>query len=447
MRVPSLKMPWARMRSFHVLVVRRSRGRGLAPHRDRVLGLAVIAGELLGVPGPQLVHAIGERFQLRDLLNGERLAEVLPPLPDPLHVGALQRLRRLVAVVGHAEVREEEVVDGTGGTPHAGLASRRRASRGTSRGARRRHACHAGRAHLSLDPRVIRPGQTASLRHTPMDSRLRGNDGLIRPVRTTSLRHPRRHHPLRHPVEPQLRPLVLLPEARALERLPPRAHQRVATHELITEPRHPAVLVDAVQPQRDLRELQRHRVQVHAVDVAVGDVVPHLLQLVGVPGVRDAPAKLALLAVEVPLRELVHRLVEERGRAHRRLADGELQDAIGRHVVRDQLLERVLDDAPGERFRGVVARRLLAVTPGQAVDERALRMHAELLPALLVAVEDLLLVAVPAEVARRHEPGAREVVRGVAGLLDLVEVLLGEEAAVGEQRSYTAPNWLMPSWA
>ena len=66
----------------------------------------MVAGELLGVRGPQLVHAIGERLQLRDLLGGERLAEVLPPVPHSLHVGGLQCFRRLVAVVGHAGVRE-----------------------------------------------------------------------------------------------------------------------------------------------------------------------------------------------------------------------------------------------------------------------------------------------------------------------------------------------------
>ena len=71
---------------------------------------------------------------------------------------------------------------------------------------------------------------------------------------------------------------------------------------------------------------------------------------------------------------------------------------------------------------------------GQAVDERTLRMNPELPPSPPVAVVDLLLLLVLAEVPRRNEPGACEIVRVVAGLLDLVEVLLGEEAAVGEQR-------------
>ena len=64
----------------------------------------------------------------------------------------------------------------------------------------------------------------------------------------------------------------------------------------------------------------------------------------------------------------------------------------------------------------------------------AFGMDPELLSALLVAVVDLLLVPVLAEAARRHEPSAREVVRGVAGLFHLVEILLGEEAAVRERR-------------
>ena len=194
------------------------------------------------------------------------------------------------------------------------------------------------------------------------------------------------------------------------------------------------VLVDAVEPQRDLRELERHRVEVHSVDVAVGDVVPHLLQLVAVPVVWDSLPEFSLLAVEVFLAELVHRFVEECGGAHGRLADGDLEDSIGRHVVRNQLLQGVLDDAASKGLGGVIACRLLALATGQAVDERTPRMDPELPPPLLVAVVDLLLVLVLVEVPGRHEPRARESVRVVARLLDFVEVLLGEEAAVGEQR-------------
>ncbi len=58
-----------------------------------------------------------------------------------------------------------------------------------------------------------------------------------------------------------------------------------------------AVAVDAVQPQRDLREFQRHRVQVHAEHAAVRDAVAGALQFVGVVGVLDGAVQFALLPV------------------------------------------------------------------------------------------------------------------------------------------------------
>ena len=88
----------------------------------------------------------------------------------------------------------------------------------------------------------------------------------------------------------------------------------------------------------------------------------------------------------------------------------------------------------GERLRRVVARRLLPVAAGEAVDEAASRMDAELPPVLLVAVVDSFLLLVVVQIARRHEPGALERVVGISRLLHLVEVLFGEEPAVREQR-------------
>ena len=151
------------------------------------------------------------------------------------------------------------------------------------------------------------------------------------------------------------------PSRRRGEYLPSRADQRVAADELVAEPGHVPALVDAVQPEGDFGQLAGNRIEIHPVHVAVGDVVLHLLQLVGVLRVRDPPAELALPALQVLLGELVHRLVQERGRAHGRLADSEVEDAVGRHVVRDELAQGVLDDAAGERLRRVVARRLLPV--------------------------------------------------------------------------------------
>ena len=102
------------------------------------------------------------------------------------------------------------------------------------------------------------------------------------------------------------------------------------------------IAVDAVEPERYLGQLAGHRVEVDAVDVPVGDIVLDLLQLVRVLRMRDPLAALALPALQVLLGELVHRLVQERGRAHGRLADGEVEDTLRRHVVGDQLKQGVL---------------------------------------------------------------------------------------------------------
>ena len=92
--------------------VRRS---AAAPDRQRVLGLAVVAGELFCVEGPEGVHAVGEGFELRDLVFGERLEEALAPAGDALEALRFKRLGCLVGVGGHAGVGQEEMVDRAGG--------------------------------------------------------------------------------------------------------------------------------------------------------------------------------------------------------------------------------------------------------------------------------------------------------------------------------------------
>ena len=162
--------------------------------------------------------------------------------------------------------------------------------------------------------------------------------------------------------------------------------------------------------------------------------MPHLLQLVGVVRVWYPLLKFPLPPLQIAFGELVHGLVQERRRPHRRLADRQVEDALRGHVVGNQLLEGVLDDAAGQRLRGVVAGRLLAVPSGEPVNEASLRVDAELLPPLVVQVVHPLVLGVLVEVAGRDEPGVLQVVRVVLRLLDLVKVLLREEPAIREQR-------------
>ena len=156
---------------------------------------------------------------------------------------------------------------------------------------------------------------------------------------------------------------------------PPGAHQGIPGEQLVAEPRHVPVLDDAVQPERDLRKLHRHRVQVDAEHVPVGDEVLRLLQLLGVLALGDAPVQLPLPPLKVPLGQLVDGLVQERRRAHRRLAHRQTENALGWHVLVDLLLEGVLHDRLGEALGSVVAGRLLAIPARQPVQEFAPGMH------------------------------------------------------------------------
>jgi hypothetical protein len=133
--------------------------------------------------------------------------------------------------------------------------------------------------------------------------------------------------------------------------LAPGADQRVAAHQLLAEPGHkrPSLLwrEDAVEPKAHLRQLHRHRVEVNAEHVLIGQAHLHLLQLGGELLVGDALASFLLAQLQIFLRQLVHHLVQERRRAHRRLADLQLQD-VGRGFTRQQLFQGVLHQALGE---------------------------------------------------------------------------------------------------
>src|SRR5580704_4496949 len=113
-----------------------------------------------------------------------------------------------------------------------------------------------------------------------------------------------------------------------------RADQRIATGELQSEPWDEGAAAfhlctkHAVEPQRDLRQLERHRVQVDTEDVMVGEPHLHLLPLARIILMRDPPPGLVLLAVEVGVRELADSLVEKRRASHCGLADRELQNFV-----------------------------------------------------------------------------------------------------------------------
>ncbi len=214
---------------------------------------------------------------------------------------------------------------------------------------------------------------------------------------------------------------------------PARPHQRVAAVQLVAEPRHEAVAADGVQPQRHLSQLHGYGVEVHAVHVAVGDVHLHALQLVVALLGRHRAAQLGLAQAQVGLGQLADGLVQEGGAAHGGLYHLEVEHLGGR-LAGQQLLQGVAHQAAREALGGVVARARLALAARQAVDELALAVHAQVaLPGARLVAHALALVVV-VELGGGHEVAHVQLVEGVVGALHLVEVLAGDEAAVGEQR-------------
>ena len=162
-----------------------------------------------------------------------------------------------------------------------------------------------------------------------------------------------RQDSLRHRVQPQGVAAFFCFQQGGGEHLPPGADERVAADQLGAEPGHKGALVDGVQPQGDLGQFHRGGVEVHAVDVVVGEEHLHLLQFPGIVLVGQGLAGFLLFAVQVGAGQLVDRLVEEGGAAHGRLAHGEREDLV-RGLVLEQFLEGVFHQALGEHLRGVV---------------------------------------------------------------------------------------------
>ncbi len=217
--------------------------------------------------------------------------------------------------------------------------------------------------------------------------------------------------------------------------LPPRPHERIARHQLGSEPGHMSAFVDGVEPEGHFGQLHRHGIQVHAVDVVVGQEHLHLLLLPGVILVGDLFAGLLLFFQEIGLGQLVDGFVQKGRAAHGGLAHGEFEHLVGALVL-EQLLQGILHQAAGEDFRGVVGGRLLPVPARKTVDEGSPRVHAE----LAVLAEHALFLAILREVLGLDEIGGLEGVGVFPGLFHLVEIRFREKPPVGQERFVDGPE-------
>ena len=94
---------------------------------------------------------------------------------------------------------------------------------------------------------------------------------------------------------------------------------------LVPEPGREFAAVQAVQPERDCPQFNRDGVQVDPEAVPVRDKGTDSLLLEDDVVLRDGPACLLLLALEVEVGELVRCLNQERGGPHCRLENLQIE--------------------------------------------------------------------------------------------------------------------------
>ena len=226
--------------------------------------------------------------------------------------------------------------------------------------------------------------------------------------------------------------------------LSPTADQGIAAGELQPKPRHMLVVGQGVEPQRHLGELHSDGIQVHAVDVAVREEHPHLLQLAAVLRLRQGlRARHLHRMLHVKLSDLVDAFIQERRRSHGRLADAPREDLFCLRLVVGQAFElllyehfkRLLHEALRQNFRRVVRGRVLTLAPCHAVNEASLLvLLRDLLTRHRILVPDLLVVGVARKFIGPHKVGGVKLVILHLGLLHLVKVGVREEPAVGKER-------------
>jgi hypothetical protein len=157
------------------------------------------------------------------------------------------------------------------------------------------------------------------------------------------------------------------------EGLTSRTNEGVPGDKLHVEPRYGATGVDGVEPERDLGELNRDRIEVDTIDVIGGNEGLDLLKFLPVLVMPQALIGFNLPGFEIRVSKLVDRLVEKGAATHGRLTNRQLEDVV-RGFVLQQFLQCILDHTLGQDFRRVIAGGLLTVAARQAVNEGAARV-------------------------------------------------------------------------
>lgn len=107
------------------------------------------------------------------------------------------------------------------------------------------------------------------------------------------------------------------------------ADQGIAVAQLQAKPGDVAVFGEGTEPEGDLGQFDRDRVEVDAEDVVVGQIHLDALLGAGIVGLGDALVTGGLSQFKVFIGELVNRFVDKGRRAHGRFADLQAEQAFG----------------------------------------------------------------------------------------------------------------------
>ena len=214
--------------------------------------------------------------------------------------------------------------------------------------------------------------------------------------------------------------------------LPSCANQGVAIDKLHTKPGHKATLINGIQPQRYLCQLHRNRVQVNAVNIAIGNIHFYLLQLVEAIFISDDLAGFFFLAGNIRFGQLIDGFIQEGCGAHSRLADGQFEDFI-RSLALKKFFQGILHQALCQNLRRVVGCGLFPLSAGQAIDESAFLIHTELAFFLAGLIADTFVFIILLQLAFGDKVTYIQLIERVALTLDFIQILLCNKATVGQQ--------------
>ena len=199
------------------------------------------------------------------------------------------------------------------------------------------------------------------------------------------------------------------------------------------KPGYKAAFINGIQPQGNFCQLNSHRVQVDAINIAVGNKHLDLLQFIKSLFIADNLAGFFLFARDISFCQLIDCFVQERRTAHSRLADGQLENFI-RSFSLKKLLQGILNQALGQDLRRVIGCGFLTFSTCQTINESAFFIHAEFARFFTRFITNTLIFGILVKLRFRYKVTDIQLVETVTGSLYFIEVMFSNKSSIGKKR-------------